>query len=189
MRDRQAAWVGSRLHKEGLVTANFGNISYRGDNGFYIKREGDYMDDLGDMVFVPMEGEASVNASREWVIHREVYRKTSHQAIIHAHPVYAVATSFIFDEVIPLDCEGELFCPRIPVVTGRSGSEELACHVARALTIAPAVIVRGHGTFTAGSTLKEAYIATSAVEHACRILLLVRGMAGRNDHCQRGGLS
>ncbi|HNQ33075.1 MAG TPA: class II aldolase/adducin family protein [Methanoculleus sp.] len=33
-------------------------------------------------------------------------------------------------------------------------------------------MVRGHGTFTAGKTLDEAYIYTSVAEYACRILLL-----------------
>lgn len=179
VRDRQAAWIGSRLYQEGLVTANFGNLSYRHGEGFYIKRKGEYLDPLGDLVFVPLDGEVPADASREWIVHRAIYCETPHQAIIHAHPVHAIAISFGVDEVLPQDCEGELVCPRIPVVTGASGSTELAQNVAAALADAPVVIVRGHGTFAAASTLEGAYVATSAVEHACRILLLLKGIQNR----------
>jgi L-fuculose-phosphate aldolase len=34
------------------------------------------------------------------------------------------------------------------------------------------VLVHGHGTFTAGRTLDEAYILTSLAEHSCRVLWL-----------------
>lgn len=179
MHNPQALWVGSRLYREGLVSANFGNLSYRSGNGFYIKRKGEYLDAMEEMVFVPLEGEAPSEASREWPVHREIYLTTPHKAIIHAHPIHAIAVSFILDEVTLLDCEDELYCPHIPVVTGTSGSIELAHLVAAALTGAPAVIVRGHGTFAAASSLEGAYVVTAAVEHACRILFLIKGVKSK----------
>lgn len=178
VRNRQAAWVGSRLYHEGLVTAKFGNLSYRHGEGFYIKRKGEYLDSMGDLVFVPLEGEVPADASREWVVHWAIYRETPHQAIIHAHSVHAIAISFSVDEVLPQDCEDELLCPRIPIVTGASGSFELAQNVAAAIANAPVVIIRGHGTFATASTLKGAYVATLTVEHVCRILFL-KGIQGR----------
>ena len=39
------------------------------------------------------------------------------------------------DEVVPEDSEGEMLCPKIPVVQGAPGSQEIADNVTRALVI------------------------------------------------------
>lgn len=93
--------IGKRLFAEHLVGGNFGNISIRkGDEGFFIKRTGVYLD-VGYEVFVPLTGNAPENASTEYRVHREVYKKTGHIAIVHAHPPHAVAASLVLDEIIP----------------------------------------------------------------------------------------
>ena len=169
--------IGKRLFAEHLIGGNFGNISARkGDEGFFIKRTGAYLDVAGELVFVPLKGDVPPDASSEYRVHREVYRKTSHEAIVHAHPPYAIAASLVKDEVIPEDSEGELLCPKIPVVQGAPGSQEIADTVTRALTSSKLVIARGHGTFAAGRTLDEAYVYTSLAEHSCRVLILKRNL-------------
>jgi L-fuculose-phosphate aldolase len=165
--------IGRRLFAENLVGANFGNMSVRkGNEGFFITRTGRYLDTPGELIFVPMEGVAPEDASSEYRVHRAVYKNSSHAAIVHAHPPYAVAVSLLFDNVIPKDCEGEMFCPVIRVVKGHPGTDELAEHVARDLAVAPVVIARGHGTFAAGKTLDDAYVLTSLTEHSCQVLAL-----------------
>jgi L-fuculose-phosphate aldolase len=163
--------IGKRLFAEHLVGGNFGNISVReGDDGFYIKRTGAYLDVATEPVFVPLTGEVPAGASSEYRVHREVYRKTPHRAIVHAHPPAAVAISLVRDEVRPEDSEGIMFYPVITVVSGAPGSQEIADTVSDALINAKLVIARGHGTFAAGKTLDEAYLYTSLAEHACRVL-------------------
>jgi L-fuculose-phosphate aldolase len=165
--------IGKRLFTEHLVGGNFGNISARAHNdGFFIKRTGAYLDIAGELVFVPLFGDVPMNASSEYRVHREVYRKSDLQALVHAHPPCAVAASLVMDEVIPEDSEGAMFSPRIPVVTGAPGSQEIADNVSKALVLSKLVIVRGHGTFAGGKTLDEAYNYTSLAEHSCRVLLL-----------------
>jgi len=165
--------IGKRLFSEHLVGAGFGNLSVRkGDEGFFIKGTGSYLDAPGEPVFVPMLGNAPIEASSEYRVHRAVYQKGHHAAIVHAHPPYAVAVSLVLDKIIPLDSEGEMFCPMIPVVQGRPGTDELAERVAQGLKFAPVVIAQGHGTFAAGKSLDEAYIFTSLAEHSCRVLIL-----------------
>ncbi len=172
--------IGKRLFAEHLVGGNFGNISVRGsDEGFFIKQTGAYLDIAGDLVYVPLHGDVPHNASSEYRVHREIYRKTNHQAIVHAHPSCAVAASLVMNEVVPEDSEGLMFSPKIPVVTGAPGSQEIADNVADALSFSKLVIARGHGTFAAGKTLDEAYILTSLAEHSCRVLFLKRGLV---DH-------
>jgi L-fuculose-phosphate aldolase len=165
--------IGKRLFAEHLVGGNFGNMSVRTkEGGFFIKRTGACLDIATEPVFVFLNGDAPKEASSEYRVHREVYGKTTHTAIVHAHPPYAVAASLVRDEIIPEDSEGEMFCPLIPVVTGAPGTQEIADNVARALSISKLVIVRGHGTFAAGATLDDAYVLTSLAEHSCRVLAL-----------------
>ncbi len=171
MLSEEFARIGKRLFAEHLVGGNFGNISVRkGDEGFFIKRTGAYLDVATEPVFVPLDGPVPPEASSEYRVHREVYKKTPHLAIVHAHPPMAVAASLVSDEILPEDSEGLMFCKRIPVVIGDPGSEDVADNVARALISGCLVIARGHGTFAAGKTLDEAYLLTSLAEHSCRVL-------------------
>ena len=175
--------IGKRLFAEHLVGGNFGNISIRkGDDGFFIKPTGVYLDTAYEPVFVPMSGNAPEKASTEYRVHREVYNKTPHTAIVHAHPPHAVAASLIFDEIVPEDSEGVMLCPTIPVVDGAPGSQEIANNVADALSGSKLVIVRGHGSFAAGKTLDEAYIFTSLAEYSCQVLFLKKRFVARNGN-------
>lgn len=164
--------IGKRLFAEHLVGGNFGNMSVRRGDGFFIKRTGTCLDIATEPVFVPLSGDAPKEASSEYRVHRAVYTKTNHAAIVHAHPPYSVAASLVMNEIIPEDSEGEMFCTRIPIVTGAPGTQEIADNVARALLTSKLVIVRGHGTFAGCATIDEAYVYTSLAEHSCRILAL-----------------
>jgi len=167
--------IGRRLFAEHLVSGNFGNMSMRNPGGgFFIERTGSYLDEPEEPVFVPSDGNAPPDASSEYRVHREVYRLTKSLAIVHAHPPYAVAASLALNEIVAHDSEGEIFCPRIPVVIGKPGTDELARNVAQGLLRAPVVIARGHGTFAGGKTLDEAYVFTSLAEHSCHVLALIR---------------
>ena len=171
MSDSEFERIGRRLFSEHLVGGNFGNMSLRdGDRGFSIKRTGAYLDASGEYVFVPFEGDVPKDASSEYRVHRAVYKRTLHRAIVHAHPPFAVAASLVMDSIKPLDSEGEQFCPLIPVVNGAPGTQDLADKVAGALVHSGLVIARAHGTFAAGKNLDEAFQLTSLVEHSCKIL-------------------
>jgi L-fuculose-phosphate aldolase len=180
MHSREFERVGKRLFAEHLVGGNFGNISVRkGNEGFFIKQSGAYLDAAAELVFVPLKGDVPVTASSEYRVHREVYRMTNHEAIIHAHPPCAVAASLVMDAIVPEDIEGEMFCPKIPVIRGAPGSQEIADAVANVLSSSKLVIARGHGTFAAGKTLDEAYVYTSLAEHSCRVLALKKSFLQR----------
>ena len=166
------ARIGRRAVAEGLITGNFGNASVRSGAGFLVKRSGAYLDDPGPLIPVPLEGAVPPGASRESLVHRTIYRVTPHLAILHTHPPYAVTLSFDRDLITPIDPEGMLLCPGIPVVEGDPGSQILGDRLAHGLQHGKIAIARGHGTFAAGKDLEEAYLVTTAAEHACRILYL-----------------
>src|SRR5512145_2583184 len=134
MQTREFERIGKRLFAEHLVGGNFGNISLRkGDEGFFIKRTGDYLDDVKELVFVPFSGPIPPQASSEYRVHVAVYKRSSHQAIVHAHPQAAIAASLTMDTIIPEDSEGKMFCPEIFVVGGEPGSQVIADNVAAVL--------------------------------------------------------
>jgi len=170
--------IGLRLVREGLVSGNFGNLSVRVENGMYITSGGSFLDEAGDPVFVPIGGPVPDRASSEYRVHLEVYGASSHMACVHAHPPFSVAASFVFDRIEPLDSEGSILCPLVPVVEGPPGTKKLAHAVAEGISSSPVVIARGHGTFAFGKTLREALLLTSAVEHACKILYYLGEFGG-----------
>lgn len=122
---------------------------------------------------------AERQASSELKVHRSIYRKTDAKAILHVHAPYAVTMSILeaekgCDRIVPVDSEGILFLKEIPIVRGGIGTEELAENASEAFEKkkVKVVVVHGHGTFAAGETLRDAYIATVQAEHAAQIAYL-----------------
>ena len=166
--------IGKRLFTEGLVGANFGNMSVRGEDGFYITRTGCYLDVPCNPVFVPMNGFAPGEASNEYRVHRKVYKRTRHCAIVHAHPPYACAASLLSDEIIPKDSEGELLCPVIPVVRGKPGSDELAHVVAEALMLGKlAIAQRARNLFGRKGSRRSLCVSPRSESMPARVLWLL----------------
>ena len=166
--------IGQRLMDEHLIGGNFGNMSIRAKKGFYITATGSFLNDNKSLVYVPLKGKAPKQASSEYRVHRDIYAKTDAQAIVHAHPPYAVSASLLSssNSLTPIDSEGKMFAPTIPIVMGEPGTEELAMRVSDALIHAPSCIAIGHGTFSIGKTLEKAYLISSLTEHSCTVLML-----------------
>jgi len=168
--------IGRRLFAEHLVGGNFGNMSLRTGDGYFITKTGSYLDaDPEQIVLMPLNGRVTPGASSEWRVHTAVYNASEHQAIVHAHPPYTVALSLLADsEITTIDSEGHLLAPTIAVVEGACGSQKLADVVAEGLASANIVIAKGHGTFAAGRDLDQAYLYTSLAEHCCKVLHLTK---------------
>lgn len=175
---KEMANFGKKLVDNGLVSSHFGNISVRVSNKMIITKRGAMLDEISEGSVVEIDlGEPKrfdMDASMEAMVHKEIYRGTSALAVIHAHPTYAVVESLILsqDKITPMDCEGLYFLHEIPIVEGETGSKQLASEVSTMLRGHKGVIVMGHGTFSTGKTLEEAYIITSMIEHSCKIKYL-----------------
>ncbi len=145
MHDTEFLNIGTRLHQEGLVTSVFGNMSRRGEGGFEITPPtGSFLDAPARLVFVSDEGVAEAGASSEYRVHLQAYQKTDAAAIVHAHPPYAVALSLSCDAIVPADSEGgKMLLPRIPVVDGEPGTDELAENIGTALVSSPPLSLHG----------------------------------------------
>ncbi len=169
--------IGRDIFLTGLTSSHGGNMSVRAGDKIIIKRRGAQFGRLKqtDFVETSFRGRDSgiVRASTELIVHRAIYEQTSALAIIHSHPRTAIALSLTRDEIIPIDNEGSYWLRKIPVVSVEmaSGSKEMATKVSEALRGYKIIMQRGHGCFSIGQTLEEAYHWISALEEVCDIIL------------------
>lgn len=169
--------IGRDIFLTGLTSSHGGNMSVRAGDKIIIKRRGAQFGRLKqtDFVETSFKGKDSgiVRASTELIVHRAIYEQTSALAIIHSHPRTAIALSLTRDEIIPIDNEGSYWLRKIPVVSVEmaSGSKEMATKVSEALRGYKIIMQRGHGCFSIGQTLEEAYHWISALEEVCDIIL------------------
>jgi L-fuculose-phosphate aldolase len=169
--------IGRDILLTGLTSSHGGNMSVRVGDKIIIKRRGAQFGQLKptDFVETSFKGKDSgiVRASTELIVHRAIYEKTSALAVVHAHPRTAIALSLSRDVIIPIDNEGSYLLRKIPVVSVEmaSGSTEMAEKVSEALRGYKVIMQRGHGCFSTGQTLEEAYHWVSALEEVSDIIL------------------
>jgi ribulose-5-phosphate 4-epimerase/fuculose-1-phosphate aldolase len=161
-----------------LVDSFFGNISYLREDILYISQTASSLDELAEAIdAVPLDGSSCVGitASSEYSAHRQIVAGTPYRAILHGHPKFSV--------ILSLDCELEgckfrgschTGCPQerevcgTAIVPGEIG-RGLAGTVPAAIARNPAVIVYGHGVFTAGEVdFNKPLQKLAAVENSCR---------------------
>lgn len=168
---RQFSEFGRDLFVRGLISSHAGNISVRTGDRIYITRRGAMLGRLGtaDIVRIDLEKDDPdklLVASSEEPVHRAIYQSTDARAVVHAHPPYATLLSMTEKALIPVDWEGSYFFRKIPVLTpGKAGGRKnVAGSIGRHMKDHGAILVKGHGSFTRGDTLEEAYMLTSSLE-------------------------
>jgi len=169
--------VGKDLSDRGLISSHAGNISLRIDEHLIVTKSGSMSGWLNpdELVMVSIENSDDENekfASTESIVHKEIYRNTDAKAIIHAHNPYCTTLSFILNEIKCLDLEGKLFLDTIPVIEceNPTASPELAKKVSQNLIDNPVVVVKSHGIFAKGNTLKEALKHITGAEQSAEII-------------------
>jgi methylthioribulose-1-phosphate dehydratase len=123
--------------------------------------------------------------SDEALLHLRLYQAVGCSAVCHGHPPHAVALSLGAEAVIAVHGiemqkafagTATHLCERnLPVVANSQDMEELSRWVLAARQAAvPAVVVRGHGVYAWGASVREAGRHLETVEYLCRVLLLAR---------------
>ncbi|RLI86197.1 MAG: fructose-bisphosphate aldolase [Archaeoglobales archaeon] len=166
--------VGKKLCSYRLIDGSSGNMSCKVGERIVITKSGTQLDNLTPKDFVILKlDEDSSEASSDLKVHRAIYKKTDYNAVLHCHGVYNVLLSFIQDEIVPKDLEGRLFLKRVAVVEGEFGSDELSEAIAREVARNGVVIHRGHGIYSAGRDIVEAFNRACYIEHSCEIIYLL----------------
>ena len=166
---QEASRIGKLLATSRLIDGASGNMSFKIGETIYITKSGVSLDELTEESFVILKGHVK-NASVDQTIHRKIYEKTEYNAVLHCHGVYNVVLGAKLDVIEPVDLEGKLYFGRIEVVDGQFGSEELAEKISETVKQKGVAIVRNHGVYAAGKSLRDAYNKASYVEHSCEVL-------------------
>lgn len=172
--------VGRDLFLQGLNSSHSGNLSARERDILWVTRRGAPLGRLAARDLVPVsiqdpESKADL-ASSELPVHLEIHAPRAGSAVVHAHPPAAVALSFSSDHIEPADLEGRYHLRQVRVLPAPDpyDPKAVARAIAEALFENRVVIIRGHGAFSVGLDLWEAFHWCSALEHSCRILLLTK---------------
>ena len=172
---------GRDLFLRGLTSSHGGNMSVRLGDRVLITRTGAMLGHLEekDLIETSLEDlDSSVMlASSELLVHRAIYKNTSALAIVHVHPPHAIALSMIEqDEIIPIDNEGSYVFHKIPIIQTEltTGSKEVAKLASARLRDYRLIMLRGHGCFSIGAVLEEAFQWCSSLEEACRVMCYTR---------------
>lgn len=172
---------GEDLFYNGLTSSHGGNLSVRMGDRIIITRTGAMLGHLKefDLIETGLEENDSgvMLASTELIVHRMIYQQTSALAIVHCHPPHAVAFSLIEeDAIIPVDNEASYFLHKVPIIQAEftAGSKEVASLAANKLREYKIIMLRGHGCFSTGPVLEEAYEWCSVLEESCKIGYLTR---------------
>jgi L-fuculose-phosphate aldolase len=177
---RQFQEIGRDLYVADLVSSHGGNLSVRLGDRVVIKRRGAMLGRLkeGDLIETGLEKSDSglVLASTELVVHRAIYMATPALAVVHAHPRTAIALTLSREEIVPIDNEGSYLLHKVPVVAAEfaSGSAEMVERLPAALREYKIVMLRGHGCFSTGQTLEEAFQWVSCLEESCQIIVAAK---------------
>ncbi len=167
---------GHDLFYRGLTSSHGGNMSVRMGDRIFITRTGSMLAHLEarDIIEIGLDEDDShiMLTSSELVVHRAIYQNTSALAIVHVHPPYAVALSMAVEgAIIPIDSEGSYLFRKVPVVQTAStvGSADVAKLAAEMLREYKIFMLRGHGSFSTGPVLEEAFQWSSSLEESCKI--------------------
>ena len=134
-----------------------------------------------DLIIVDSREANRGEASCEFYVHRGIYKRATRgrSAILHCHPVYTIAASWICgDRIPPAYNEAKDVLGHTPVLESQDQESlgEDPTHIARALVESKIVAVRGHGTFALAETLDECVYLTHLLNNSCHVLFL-RGQA------------
>ncbi len=180
---RETLW---RLHlelpKNDLVKWTGGNISVRDPESGHvlIKPSGVLYEDLRpeQMILLNLEGdviEGTLKPSSDTASHLYIYRhRPDVNGIVHTHSPYATAFAAI-GKPIPVyltaiadEFGGPIPCGGFALI----GGEEIGQVVIESIGSSPAVLLKNHGVFTVGPTVKAAVKAAVMVEDVARAVWL-----------------
>jgi len=167
--------IAKRLYDKNMNAALGGNVSIRLGDEIAITPAGinkGFMTD-DDVVVVDTNGtklRGNGKPSSEGKMHYEIYRlRPDVQAIIHAHPPFAVGFALAHrdlpDDILPEATILLGHVPCLPYVT--PSTIDLAREVAQGLVHRNAAFMANHGAITVGADLEEAYNRMELLEQTC----------------------
>ena len=170
------------LPKNGLVKWTGGNVSARDqETGLVvIKPSGVLYEDLRpeDHVVLDLEGkvvEGKLKPSSDTASHLYIYRQRSDvNGVVHTHSPYATAFAAVGKPIpVYLTAIADEFGCTIPCAGfALIGGEEIGRQVVKHIGESAAVLLKNHGVFTVGPTVRDAVKAAVMVEDVAQAVWL-----------------
>jgi L-fuculose-phosphate aldolase len=172
------------LEAAGQADMVWGHVSVRDPEGRGVWLKGSHLgfDELteDDVILLSWEGdilEGRAGRHLEYPIHTEIMRRRSDvNAVVHTHPLHAVAFAATGWPLKCLSHEGSHFVPPDIARFTKTGdlvrTAELGQDLADSLGDRLAVLMPHHGITTAGASIGQAVAAATHLEKACQIALL-----------------
>jgi L-fuculose-phosphate aldolase len=177
-----------RLHAGGLLAASDGNVSIRLPDGRIAMTPSGVPKakvNVGDLAYLSASGATlSGRPSSERAMHLAIYRAVPEaKAIVHAHPVTAIAWSLARPELKELSSEGLpeviLAAGRIPIVPmAMPGTEAMGMNLLPFLPEHRLMILARHGGLCWGEHLDEAVGGIERLEQVAEILWKAEALGG-----------
>jgi L-fuculose-phosphate aldolase len=180
-KEREIIQAGKWLFERRLVSGWGGNISRRlAEDRYLITAQHAPLGFLSPRQLVAIDGGGQPlrkerPASSETPLHLAVYRGTSAQAIIHAHPPKVLTFSLSHRSFLPLSFEEKYTLGEVRVVPQETPTVTETEAVVSELRLRPVVILQGHGTVAVGKDLQEAFLLTDLLEEAVGCHFLTSG--------------
>jgi len=179
------------MHLKGFICATDGNVSVKLSNkAFLITRSGInkgfieeedilMIDDKGDII----DGRPGHKVSTEWKMHLRAYQlRDDVNAVIHAHPPYAVAYT-VAGQNMPSNIlpETVLTMGDIPVTEySQPCSPKNADIIQEYIKKYDAIVLRRHGVLTVGPDIFSAYNKLEKTEHTALTGICAKILGGCN---------
>lgn len=164
-----------RLSESGLVTGAGGNVSAREGDRMWISPSGFSFEDARAEHYPAVSIETgeilsgSHRPSSEVLMHLFVYRvRPDVQAVFHAHPKMTVALTAAGHDLRPMFADYYVYLganvPHVPYITVTTPELARVVESHFQATDCHGMVLRNHGTITAGASVKEAMFRTFAME-------------------------
>ncbi|MHB8454598.1 MAG: class II aldolase/adducin family protein [Acidiferrobacterales bacterium] len=172
------------LRQYGINDSHSGNASARAEERLWITPTGACADTLtaDQLVECDFGGKIGAGASQDAALHLAIYRENpGTRAVLHSHGPHTVALTLDGKDFLPVDFEGRLYFPRVPVIDipyDRYFADAPA-RVAAELARYPITVVRGHGVYACAASLNLAYKWTCSLEQSAKTAFIAH-MFGRS---------
>jgi ribulose-5-phosphate 4-epimerase/fuculose-1-phosphate aldolase len=179
---REFRKAGNRIFESRLSPFHTGSMSVRGVEAMLCAPKASMPRDLGGP-FLRLPLGLAENDDSETRIHKEIYRRSDFQSVMHCYvPEAEAAARYVYPgeteasaRIVPVDAEGSFLYLVIPVLPPGFGIEDLV----RFLHEYKVVVVRGGGVWAVGSqSLSEVLHHPSSLREIClyRIAAAERGL-------------
>jgi L-fuculose-phosphate aldolase len=185
----EIARVGRLMHTHEYVDGTTGNISARLNAEHILATPSGLPKgwlEPEQLIVVNMRGEKvagppALKPTSELLMHLEAYRRRPDvNAVVHAHPIFAVALSIagisLAECLIPEAVVILGLVPTTPYATPSSLENQRA--ISEVIRNHDALILQYHGTLTVGRDVTEAYLRLETLEHTAKIMTITRMLGG-----------